>query len=54
MIDDLTLELTRRGFFGAASAALVAALAPRRAYSFLNLRPARAGQVKKNPCQLGG
>ena len=36
---DRTFELSRRGFFGAASAALVAAVAPKRAYSFLTANP---------------
>lgn len=37
-----TLQLSRRGFFGAAAAALVAAVAPRRAYSFLTANPLAA------------
>ena len=47
MIDDLTLELTRRGFFGVASAALTAALAPKRAYSFLTENPVGGFWVRR-------
>lgn len=49
MIDNRTLDLTRRGFFGAAAAAVVAACAPRRAYSFLTGNP-----VAQSYCAYSG
>lgn len=36
------IDLSRRGFFGATSAALVAMLAPKKAYSFLTANPLAA------------